>query len=134
GVDWNEQMSPWYAKKVFSSDKDFAGKADEYIKMLSNEMIPEIESKLGFIPIERGIAGYSLAGLFSLYSLYKTDLFQFSASISGSLWFDGFINDIKSNEMKSKVNKIYLSLGDEENSSKNHRIKQVEELTVAASE
>ena len=134
GVDWNKNMSPWYAKKVFKSDKDFAGKADEYLNILAYEIIPEIENKLGFIPMDRGIVGYSMAGLFSIYSLYKTDIFNFAASISGSLWFDRFINYIKTNEISSKVKKIYLSLGDEEKNSKNYRIKQVEELTINAAQ
>lgn len=38
-----------------------------------------------------GIAGYSLAGLFALYALYKTDVFTRVASMSGSLWFPGIM-------------------------------------------
>lgn len=93
GVNWNNQMTPWFAKRVFKSEEDFAGEADVYINILSNELIPEIENTLGFKPVSRGIIGYSLAGLFSIYSLYKTNLFNFAASVSGSLWYDDFIGN-----------------------------------------
>ena len=46
-----------------------------------------IHGKASFI----GIAGYSLAGLFALYALYKTDAFTRVASMSGSLWFPGIM-------------------------------------------
>ncbi len=132
GVDWNKNMSPWYAKKVFKSDKDFSGDADIYLNVLTNKIIPEIENVLGFIPEERGIVGYSLAGLFALYTLYKTDLFQLAASVSGSLWYDEFINYIKTNEMQSQVKRIYLSLGVKEINTKNQRMQQVEDATINA--
>ena len=103
GIDWNRDMSPWQAEKVFKGGTDFAGGADAYLKVLTVELIPEIEKALGFIPVKRGIVGYSMAGLFSVYALYKTNLFQLGASISGSLWFDGFLKYMQTHDLQSPV-------------------------------
>lgn len=63
--------------------------ADGYLRLLINQIIPKAESLLQGTPAWRGIAGYSLAGLFALYSIYQTDAFSRVASVSGSLWFPG---------------------------------------------
>lgn len=48
------------------------------------------EKVIGGVPRWRGIAGYSLTGLFALYyAIYQTDLFSRVGSISGTLWFPG---------------------------------------------
>jgi predicted alpha/beta superfamily hydrolase len=132
GINWNRDMSPWQAEKVFKSGTDFAGGADAYMKVLTVELIPEIEKALGFIPVKRGIVGYSMAGLFSIYALYKTNLFQLGASISGSLWFDGFLKYMQTHDLQGPVERIYFSLGDKEKKTKNPRMAQVEESTTKA--
>ncbi|MBP3477784.1 MAG: alpha/beta hydrolase [Lachnospiraceae bacterium] len=136
GIDWNRDMSPWYHPKVFAQGEDFAGGADAYLKDLCNRIIPEIEQKLNSdIIIEfsektaRYLAGYSLGGLFALYALYHTDLFDGVASMSGSLWYDGWIPYIKAHEMCRKPEKIYFSLGDKE-AGGNARMRTVEEHTA----
>ena len=75
GVDWNRDMSPWPAARAFKGGEDFAGGAAIYLKRLEEEIIPVAESFLGFVPAERGIAGYSLGGLFALWSIFNTDSF-----------------------------------------------------------
>lgn len=132
GIDWNRDLSPWQAEKVFKSGADFAGGADAYLEVLAKELIPEIEKSLSFVPANRGIFGYSLAGLFSVYALYKTDLFQLAASISGSLWFDGFLQYMQTHDLQSPVERIYFSLGDREKKTKNPRMVQVEDVTMKA--
>ncbi|MCQ6282511.1 alpha/beta hydrolase [Bacillus sp. EB600] len=132
GIDWNRDLSPWQAEKVFKGGEDFAGCADAYLQVLTKEMIPEIEKDLGLIPVNRGIFGYSMAGLFSLYALYKTDLFQLAASMSGSLWFDGFLNYMQTHDLQSPVERIYFSLGEKEKKTKNPRMAQVEVATTKA--
>lgn len=100
--------------------------------VLTHQIIPYIEEKLGYVPKFCGIAGYSLAGLFALWSVYQTDLFDRAASISGSLWFDGFLEFMKANTPKVKF--IYLSLGDKEKAAKNPRLAAVEDCTAQAAE
>ena len=96
------------------------------------QIIPLIESHLGYAPEFRGIAGYSLAGLFALWAVYQTDLFDRAASISGSLWFDGFLEFMKHKTPKAKF--VYLSLGDKEKLAKNPRLAAVEDCTSQAAE
>ncbi|MBQ3854124.1 MAG: hypothetical protein II778_05385, partial [Anaerovibrio sp.] len=77
------------------------------------------------------IAGYSLAGLFALYSLYRTDMFQGAVSASGSLWFPNFAEYVMDNPFAQKPEKVYLSLGNKEKNVKNKLMMQVENRTRA---
>lgn len=83
----------------------------------------------GLKPCAIYIAGYSMAGLFALYSLYKTDRFAGAASCSGSLWFPGFSEYVHEHEFASATSKIYLSLGDREAKTKNPVMAMVEDNT-----
>lgn len=121
GIDWNRDMSPWYHAKVFAQGEDFAGGADDYIKKLCDNTVPEIERILKYDimvefreEVKRYLAGYSLGGLFALYALYHTDLFDGVACMSGSLWYDGWITYMKEHEMYRRPEKIYFSLGNKE--------------------
>ena len=51
----------------------YTGGADDYLQLLTKEIIPTAEKEVGGVPRWRGIAGHSLAGLFALYSIYRTD-------------------------------------------------------------
>ena len=73
----------------------------------------------------RGIAGYSLAGLFALYAIYQTDLFSRVGSMSGSLWFPGMKEYIFSHEPKRRPDCIYFSLGDKESKTRNPVLRSV---------
>lgn len=77
----------------------------------------------------RYIAGYSLAGLFALYSLYKTDVFSGAASVSGSLWYEDFKNFVLENKMKAKPDRVYFSVGNKESKTLNAYMKTVENNT-----
>lgn len=59
------------------------------------------------------IGGYSLAGLFALWSMYQTDVFCGAAGCSASLWYPGFMEYVKSHTLP-KESRIYLSLGTKE--------------------
>lgn len=41
-IDWNKEMSPWYMDKLFKTEEDYSGKADEYIELLTSKIVPEI--------------------------------------------------------------------------------------------
>lgn len=132
GVDWNRELSPWNAPKAFRDGADFGGQASVLLDVLTRQIIPLTEKHLRRAPEFRGIAGYSLAGLFALWAVYQTDLFDRAASISGSLWFDGFLDFMRANTPKAKL--VYLSLGDREKAVKNPRLAAVEDCTVQAVE
>ncbi len=76
--------------------------------------MPEAEKELPGPPAWRGIAGYSLAGLFALYAICQTDVFSRVGCMSGSLWFPGFKEYVFSHEPKRWADCIYFSLGDRE--------------------
>ena len=132
GLDWNRDMSPWECVPVMAQDEGYAGGADSYLSLLLEEILPEGLKRLPESPSWIGIAGYSLAGLFALYALYRTDIFARAASMSGSLWFPEFTDFVKSHDMKRAPEKLYLSLGDKEAKTRNPYLKTVQENTEAA--
>ncbi len=101
--------------------EDFAGGADSLIdQILSLEVLQR--------PWKHKIlVGYSLAGLFTLYTCTKTDYFEACASVSGSLWFPNWNAYLQSHPLH--VNYAYLSLGDLEAKTKNPITSKVEEET-----
>ena len=129
GMDWNRDLSPWEAHAVFKNDAPFGGKADDYLHELAEKVIPAAVSEMGSKPKSVFIAGYSLAGLFAVYSLYKTSVFSGAASASGSFWFPGFLEFVSSHELASKPSKVYLSLGDKEAKTRNSVMSMVQDNT-----
>ena len=132
-LDWNNETTPWYSKKINKYGEEFLGKADEYIQVLLDEIIPEIkkyiEENLKVKIKNYTIAGYSLAGLFAIYASYKTNIFSRIVSASGSLWFPKFVDFVKENKISSNVEKIYFSLGNKESKVKNQILASVEKNT-----
>lgn len=134
GVDWNRELSPWCAPKVFRGGEDFAGGGPAFLSTLAGQIVPLVKKHLGYIPQSSAIAGYSLAGLFALWSAFNTDTFDRVASVSGSLWFDGFLSYMKSAAPPKDLRQAYLSLGSREKDAWNQRIAAVEDCTRQAVE
>ena len=130
GVDWDRDLSPWPAEKVFRGGDDFSGGAEDFLHTLLTKIVPAAEGDLS--PAWRGLFGYSLAGLFSLWATTKTDAFTKCASVSGSLWFDGFTAYLSAHPLLGQPTKVYLSLGDREEKAKNPRMQQVRIATEQA--
>lgn len=128
-LDWNHDMSPWEIPPVFKNTEPCTGGADDYLKLLIEKIMPEAEREIKGTVSWRGIAGYSLAGLFALYSLYWTDIFSRAASMSGSLWYPGISEYISSHTMKRIPDCLYFSLGSKEARTRNHYMKTVQENT-----
>ena len=130
-LDWNQDMAPWDSPAAFKNGEPFTGGADDYLRLLVEEIIPRAEKELAGPPAWRGIAGYSLAGLFALNSIYRTDLFSRVGCMSGSLWFPGFKEYVFSHEPKCRPDCIYFSLGDKEAKTRNPVLKTVQGHTEA---
>ena len=130
-LDWNHDMAPWDRPAAFKNGEPFIGGADDYLRLLVEEIMPEAEKELPGPPVWRGIAGYSLAGLFALYAIYQTDVFSRVGCMSGSLWCSGFKEYIFSHEPKRWPDSIYFSLGDREAKTRNPILKTVQENTEA---
>ena len=106
--DWNRDLSPWPAPAVFGKE-GFGGRAAAVL-----EEITEYCKDTGRTYY---IGGYSLAGLFALWAAYQTDCFRGVAAASPSIWFPGFTDYMKKHEIRTK--RVYLSLGDREERSRN---------------
>ena len=128
-LDWNHDMVPWDSLPAFKNADPCTGGADDYLRILTEEIIPTAEKKIAGIPCWRGIAGYSLAGLFALYSIYQTDVFSRVGSMSGSLWFPGMKEYIFSHEPKRRPDHMYFSLGDKESKTRNPVLQSVRQNT-----
>lgn len=125
GLDWNRELSPWGCDGTVRDAEPFGGQASGFLDELLNWIIPEAESSLPQPPTWRGIAGYSLAGLFSLWALWQTDVFGRAASASGSLWFPGFIDYAHEYTMSNAPDAVYLSLGKKETKTPNRMMRHV---------
>ena len=106
--DWNYELSPWKAPAVFGNEDfgDGAVRTLEQILTLCTD-----KSRTYYI------GGYSLAGLFSLWAAYQTDVFSGIAAASPSVWFPGFLQYMKEHDMRAKS--VYLSLGNREERTRN---------------
>ena len=128
-LDWNHDMVPWDSPPAFKNAGPCTGGADDYLRLLTEEIIPTAEREISGVRRWRGIAGYSLAGLFALYTIYQTDLFSRVGSISGSLWFPGMKEYIFSHEPKRWPDCMYFSLGDKESKTRNAVLQSVRQNT-----
>lgn len=134
GTDWNRDFSPWPAPKVFARGDDFSGGGEAHLAHLAEKIIPEAERALPCTVSSRCIAGYSLAGLFALWCVCKTDLFDASAALSPSLWFDGFETFMDENAPSKNTKVVIMSLGDREKHTRNPRMACIENAALKVSE
>ena len=131
-VNWNDDMTPWPAIGVFKKAKPFGGRAASFLNKLNNEIIPNTERELGIENAKRTLLGVSLSGLFAVWAAFNTDVFANIISISGSLWYDGFIEWMKEQTPSSRLKKVCMLLGEKEKNAKDKRMATVEERTLAA--
>ncbi len=100
-----------------------AGNAENFLKFINTQLIPYIDSKYKTIPYDRTISGYSIGGLFALYTLF-TKPETFSRYIIGSpylVWDNSSIYNYEENSPDKigdmKLN-IFISVGSEESDEK----------------
>ena len=127
--DWDNQLTPWPAKGLYRSGEDFKGEAPKFLQTLLNDLIPAIEAVEGLAPSHRAIAGYSLAGLFATYAFANCDTFECVASMSGSFWYEGWVDYVTSLKLNKKGCSAFVSLGDKERKAKNKIMRTVQENT-----
>ena len=118
--DWNTDLSPWEAAPVFG-DAGFGSGAEDTLKYILESLIPELTG-YGTSPgtehnTELYLGGYSLAGFFSLWAAYQTDCFAGVAAVAPSVWCPGCMDCAR--EHSSGAPRVYLSLGDKEERTRN---------------
>ena len=156
GVDlWEQNFSPWCAPRVFAKGPNFGDGAQKTLDTLIDQIIPWAESELTEPPTYRVLAGYSLAGLFSLWAGVSQSgtsqqvacgcqpgalaasqpddapiaTFQRIGAVSGSFWFPGLLDyvDHQLSVRAVGLTHAYLSLGDREARTPNPQIMHVQE-------
>lgn len=118
-TNWNKDLPPWEADPVMG-DEPFGKGAPETLAFITEQVIPAVavESTKEII-----LGGYSLAGLFTLWAAYQTDVFTGVAAASPSVWYPGW--DTYSQEQEIKTGNIYLSLGTKEEKTRHPLMKTV---------
>lgn len=111
--NWNTDLSPWSAPPVFG-DEAFGCGAEDTLKYVMQSLLPELVQGS---QTDVYLGGYSLAGLFALWAGYQTDRFAGIAAASPSVWFPGWIEYASAGSIQSP--KVYLSLGDKEDRTRN---------------
>ena len=134
GLHWNQELSPWPVETVVSKDDNFAGEADQWLPLLTGEVVPQVEQLLDVPPTWRMLAGYSLAGLFAVWTAFHSDLFTRILSASGSMWYPGWLEYAREHELAVSLHGIYLSVGEQESTSRNAVLHTVGQRTRALAE
>ncbi len=129
-INWALDMAPFYMEAPNANSSPCLGGAEQFLQALTQEIIPSIEKDFALCPPYRVLCGYSLAGLFSLYAMYRTQLFTRIGSFSGSLWMPNFKDFYKHDPSLVQVDRIYLSLGDQEKKSSHPLLKTIEDKTI----
>jgi predicted alpha/beta superfamily hydrolase len=112
--DWNNELSPWNAPPVFGNEP-FGNGADGMLDFIISKVIPFIDERFG--TKDYLLAGYSLAGLFALYGIYRSKRFAGAIAVSPSVWFPGWMDFIA--DKKPDASFVYLSLGNREEKTRN---------------
>lgn len=113
---WNDDLTPWPEPPEAKGFEPFGGDAPAFLDLLIRKIIPECETGLSFK--ERDLLGVSLAGLFTLWQWLDNDTFDSIACLSGSFWYDGFIDWVDNRSVPSKNGVAYFLLGTEEPKAK----------------
>ncbi|MDO5708899.1 MAG: alpha/beta hydrolase-fold protein [Coriobacteriales bacterium] len=112
--NWGEALTPWPAPGLYREEPDFGGKASDTLAELRNNVIPSLEAAAGLSPTTRAICGYSLAGLFSLYAFANYDAYAACGCLSGSVWYEGWVDYLRGIDRSYDGKFAFLSLGTKE--------------------
>ena len=128
-MDWNDMLTPWKAPALTPKESDFKGKAKDFLANLLGDVFVNTEQSLRLTHPKRHLVGISLAGLFAVWASTATSKFTSVASISGSFWYDGFVEWLKDQELHAE--RYFLSLGNKEVKAKNERLANIGACTEA---
>ncbi len=112
-ADWNSDLTPWTAPPAFGR-QPFGDGAQRTLDRLEKELLPGLQTVEGR---QLCLCGYSLAGLFALWAVYQTKLFSAAVAASPSVWYPGWIDYAR--QRQPLAGRIYLSLGDREEKTRN---------------
>ncbi len=105
-ADWGDALTPWPAPALRPGEKDFGGQADETLALLAEA--------LDAAPGPHAVCGYSLGGLFALYAFVREPRLAACACLSGSVWYEGWVNWLRENAPDCAGRYAYFSVGRKE--------------------
>lgn len=120
--DWNSELTPWQSGPVFGKE-GFGSGAPDTLRYMKEKAIPDFARSHPGDGRRWLIGGYSLAGLFALWTVYQTDFFAGAAGVSPSVWYPEWIP--YANSHKPLAHSVYLSLGDREEKTRNRVMAKV---------
>jgi predicted alpha/beta superfamily hydrolase len=134
--NWKDDYSPWPATALVKKEEAFGGGAAAYLNFLSDVVKPYIDGHYRTKKQRESttLMGYSLGGLVAAYAIYVSNAFGKIGSLSGSLWFDGWLEFMEANFPGNVEAKVYFSLGRGEERSRNQKLAKVGHCTQKAAE
>ena len=126
----DNDLTPWPAENTWKGQPPFSGGAEKHLEVLIGELMPEVEKQLPSPSTYNVLVGYSLAGLFTLWSALHTQVFRRIGCVSASFWYPDFTDYLRSQLPALMVDAVYFSLGDKESKTKHPLMRQVEERTT----
>ncbi|MDO4203945.1 MAG: hypothetical protein Q4D07_05600 [Selenomonadaceae bacterium] len=129
---WEDALTPWPEPGLSSKGPQFGGKGRDLIRAYWKKIIPKAEQMVVIKPCCRIISGYSLAGLWGVYAGWESGLFERVAVASASLWYEGFLDYLKTKEPASSLRRIHMALGRKEAKARNPRLARIGEATAEA--
>lgn len=114
--DRDAEYTPWPARCAFPKGADYPGKAQAYVKLLEGQIKPLVDSRYPTLQEaeETALCGYSLGGLCSLYAAVQSRTFGRIASVSGSLWYPGWLDFVRENRPAGELAALWVSIGRKE--------------------
>lgn len=115
GMDWQNVFSPWPHEGIPANTPDFKGESAAFLSRLINKVVPEVEKGMGLdAGVERDLVGVSMSGLFALWQWMQCDFFKSIISLSGSFWYPGFMDWMRTIHIPAKQGSAYFLLGKKE--------------------
>lgn len=125
-ADWRDALTPWAAAGIYREEPPFGGHAARTLAKLCGETIPALEAEMSIQPHARAICGYSLGGLFALYALTHSDTFRACACLSGSVWYEGWVEYLRELDVDLRDSFAFLSVGTKEKRAARPLLRTVE--------
>lgn len=108
-INWTLELTPWYDPVILGKELVLT-RSLITLNYVKEELVPWIQGEFGNLPIV--IGGYSLAGIFSIFTSAMTQLFDGVVACSPSVWISHWDKFTTNRPTNAKF--VYLSLGDRE--------------------
>ena len=105
-ADWGDALTPWSAPALRPGEKDFGGRAEKTLSSLA-DLLDRTSGP-------HAICGYSLGGLFALYAFVREPRFSACACLSGSVWYEGWVEWLRANAPDCVGRYAFFSVGKKE--------------------